>query len=85
MNKALILLVDYLNLKSVNADLLERCDRVAMSPGAMVAFEESELSYLTFDDFYEYRQFRHDSTELTKATDDLFSRLDKLTKLPILL
>ncbi len=75
--KDLIILIDNVDLKSIDSRLLEECDRVAMAPSAMLAFEQNGLSYLTFDDFYDYRQFRIDNTKLIKATENLFSVLDK--------
>lgn len=72
-----IVLIDNADLTSIDSFLLEKCDRIAMTPSAMLALEQRGLTYLTFDDFYDYRQFRIDNTELIKATDNLFSVLDK--------
>ena len=38
--KELIILVDKSGLGAMDRSLLERCDRVAMTPDAMLAFEE---------------------------------------------
>ena len=76
-NKDLIVLIDCADLKFIDPILLKNCDRLAMTLGAMSALEQNKLSYLTFDDFYDYRQFRIDNAELMKATEDLFSVLDK--------
>jgi hypothetical protein len=75
--KNLIILIDYIDFKSIDASLLEKCDRVAMTPDAMLAFEAKGLSYLTFEDFYDYKQFRNDNLGLIKASEDLLSQLDR--------
>jgi len=77
MNKELFILTDYLDLKAINFPQLGKCDRLAMTPGAMLAFEQNKLSYLSFNDFYDYKQFRSDNTTLINATEELFYKLDR--------
>lgn len=75
-DKELVILIDYDDLKSVDLGILERCDRVAMTPLDMLAFEQADLSYMTFEDFYDYKDFRVDNSRLTYACERLFSDLD---------
>ncbi|NQT22616.1 MAG: hypothetical protein HQ579_04160 [Candidatus Omnitrophica bacterium] len=77
MNNELLILTDYIDLNRIDSSLLERCDRLGMTPSAMLAFEERGLNYLTFDDLYHYKDFRPDNTKLIKATEDLFVELDR--------
>jgi hypothetical protein len=77
LDKELIIIVDKTGLKAVEKSILEACDRVAMTPDAMLALEQAGLSYFTFDEVYDYRKFREDNLELTEATEDLLSELDK--------
>lgn len=74
--KELLVLADYTDLKTVDRLLLDRCDRVAMTGGAMPAFEEENLSYMTFEDFYEHKRFRADNVEFISDMEKLFSALD---------
>ncbi len=75
--KELIILVDKAGLAAAGRSLLERCDRVAMTPDAILALEEEGLSFSTFDDIYGYRQFREDNLRMMDETEDLFRDLDR--------
>jgi len=77
-NKKVFLLIDYVDLEKLDISLLEQCDKIALTPSAMLAFKEQELSYQTLEDFYAFDQFRIDNGELNKATDKLFLSLDKV-------
>ena len=56
MDKELLILVDHVDIKAIDPDLLTRCDRLAMTSDAMKAFKQNGLSYLTFDDFYDHKE-----------------------------
>lgn len=77
MIRELFFLMDYADLGSVDLSLIDRCDRLAMTPAAMIAFEEKGLSYLTLNDFYENKEFRKDHPKFLKAVEDVFLDLDK--------
>ena len=55
--KDLLILIDNLDLKILDQNLLDSCDRLALSPSAVVAFEQNKLSYLDPDYFYSNQQF----------------------------
>ena len=75
--KDVILLIDYIDLDSIDSSLLKKCDRVAMTTDAMLAFKQKKLSYMTFDDIYCRREFHKDNTRLIESTETLFYLLDK--------
>ena len=77
MMKDLLILIDNIDLRLLDRNLLDSCDRLALSPSAILAFEQNKLAYLNPNDFYSSQQFRSDSDELIKATNALFSTLDK--------
>lgn len=77
MKKSLFILIDYADREKLDADLLKQCDLLAMTPSAMLFFEENGMQYMTFDDFYTYKEFRIDNSKLMSDTEDLFSILDK--------
>ena len=76
IHKDLFILIDCVDAGSLDQSLLSRCDRLAMTPGAMATFEESGLSYLSFEDLYNHKQFRADNTRLIKAVEEMFASLD---------
>lgn len=75
--KDLLILADHIELNSIDRELLKNSDRLALSPGAMLAFENSNLAYSTFNDLYDYRNFRSNYPVLIKETEELFSLWDK--------
>jgi len=75
--RELLIIAEPSDLNAVEPLLLKKCDKLAITPGAMLALEEKGYNYLTFSDFYHYRQFRSDNHKLIEATDKLFSVLDK--------
>ena len=77
MNKELFILVDYADLRSADTAFVKKCDRLAVTAGAMLAFEENGMSYLTFEDFYDYAKFRVDNSSLIEATESFLAALDK--------
>ena len=77
MDKELLMLVDYVDIKAIDPDLLTKCDRVAMTPDAMSAFEQNGLSYLTLDDLYDYKRFRNDCHDLTLSIEELLFKIDR--------
>ncbi len=77
MDKQLLILAEYADLRGEKSPLLHASDRLAMSPAAMLAFEEAGLAYRTFDDLYDHREFRSDNRELIKELEGLFRLLDK--------
>lgn len=76
-DKNLFILVDPIDLKDEDLSMAPGCDRLAMTPAAMAAFEENGLSYMTMYDFYDNKTYRADNTELIYATEEFFSRLDR--------
>ncbi len=81
--KGLLIIIDRVDLKSIDPILLKKCDRVAMTPDAILALEESNLTYFTFDDFYSRKQFISDNSIFNKATEDFFTICDEKYKLLI--
>jgi hypothetical protein len=78
MKKDLLILVDCIDLGALDRSLLKSCDRLAMTPSAIMTFQESALSYLTFEDFYGHKKFRSDNKSLIESVEILFSLLDRI-------
>jgi len=77
MKREIFILADYANLGAAELSLLDKCDRLALTPSAMLALEEKGISYFTCEVFYSHLKFREDTTELINETVSLFSILDK--------
>ena len=75
--KTLVILIDYVDLHSMDDLLIKGSDRIAMTADAMLAFKNSGLSYSTFDDAYPQKEFRNNNAKLIESTEDLFAKLDK--------
>ncbi|MBP9853712.1 MAG: UDP-4-amino-4,6-dideoxy-N-acetyl-beta-L-altrosamine N-acetyltransferase [Candidatus Omnitrophica bacterium] len=80
MPKKVILLLDFIDLNQVEATILEKSEFIAVTPGAMLALEERNLSYKTFDDFFEIQEFREGLIKLLKESEIFFSELDEMFK-----
>lgn len=70
------MVVDYVDINANKFKIIEQYDVLAMTPGAIMAMENSGFRYFTFDDIYSVEQFRYDCANLLKETEELFSIMD---------
>ena len=75
--KDVIILIDHVDLDSVDASILRESDRIALTTDAMLAFEEGGYSYITLEDIYSHKEFRINNSNFIESTENLFSGLDK--------
>lgn len=78
--KSLLILVDYVDLGAIDPLLVQNSDKLAMTSDAMLAFECNKMPFFTFDDFYDYKEFRKDNSKLIDESESFLSDLDKKYK-----
>lgn len=76
-DKKLLILIDYTDLQCVDRLMLQSCDKLSMTPGAVMAFEEKDLVHKTPFEIYNAHAFRQDNLKLIKDVEDLFVSLDR--------
>jgi len=77
MNKNLLILIDYAELSFADPSILKKCNRLALTPAAALAFEESMLPYQTLNELYDVKNFQQDNLEMMREAEGLLGVLDK--------